>query len=137
MIRPEQMAGLARNLGGQLADETKIRCAIGRGYYAVYHYCKDIADRFCAPLASGEEKNKGEHEKLFARLQGHSKQQDLDQNLRVLAEEAKKLRALRVTADYHLSDDVTPRELARGLSHLTRVEGLLKAFPQASDLNKR
>lgn len=128
MIKPDDIAKLARGLCGQLADETRIRCAVSRSYYAAFHHCQMAADQWCAPLTAAEEQDKGKHERLYARMQGHSKVPQLDAGLRTMAEQAKKLRNLRVTSDYDLSANVTKVDLDRGLTILRQVEQVAKAL---------
>lgn len=132
MITPEDIAKLARNLAGQLADETRVRCAIGRSYYAAFHYCRCAAGNWCDPLPPNEKQGRGEHEKLYARLQGHSKISGLDAGLRTIAEQAKKLRNLRVDADYHLNKTMNTKDLTRSLAYLSQIE---KEFASLSKIS--
>lgn len=133
MIEIKDIADLARKLCAPAANESRIRCAIGRAYYAAYHYCLSAADAWCTQLRPEEEEGKGKHEKLYDRLQGHSKKQELDKELRLIAEDAKKLRTLRVGADYDLSKDYSMRDLTRGLGFLKQVEDRFANLPKAKD----
>lgn len=121
MITLDELERFARSLESPLSTEVKLRCAISRAYYVAFHRCKAAAENWCGGLTAEEEKNKGKHEKLYTRLQEHSKHSCLDDELRFIAEEAKKLRALRTTADYHLDKDVTARDVTRGFAHLGTV----------------
>lgn len=122
------IAKLARNLCGQIADETRIRCAVGRSYYAAFHFCQGAAEAWCTPLTSDEKRDAGSHDQLYARLQGHSKVSKIDESLRLMAEQAKKLRVLRVTADYHLDKSVTSVDLQRGLVYMQQVQTLAESL---------
>jgi len=123
VIEASDYAKLARNLVGSLPTETRIRCALGRAYYAVYHYCLECASTYCGELTAEEAKDQGLHSKLYLRLEGHSKTQELDVQLRTIADYAKKLRNLRVRSDYHLVDQtLTERDLIDGLRLLTNIE---------------
>lgn len=122
MITFEELEKFARSLESPVANEVKQRCAISRAYYAAFHRCNLAADKWCGVLTADEEKNKGEHEKLYTRLQDHSKLISLDVELRVLAEEAKKLRTLRTTADYHLDKDITAKDVTRSFHHMGTVK---------------
>lgn len=123
MITLDELEKFARSLNDSLATEVKLRCAISRAYYVAFHRCNLAAENWCGPLTSDEEKNKGKHEKLYTRLQEHCKHSYLDDELRFMAEEAKKLRTLRTTADYHLDRDITQRDVTRGLACLGTVNG--------------
>lgn len=123
MIAAADFATLARNLVGSLPTEPRIRCALGRAYYAGFHYCLECASVHCGELTIEEAKNQGTHSKLYLRLEGHSKNAALDVQLRTIADYAKKLRDLRVRSDYHLDNDtLTSRELKHGLQLLTNIE---------------
>lgn len=129
MIRADDFAKLSRNLVGSLPTETRIRCAIGRAYYAVFHYCQKCADQYCGELTAQEKQDQGKHSRLYLRLEGHSKYPALDAHLRTLAVEAKKLRDLRVRSDYHLeTDTLTDRELKDGHRLLAAVENEYKSI---------
>ena len=131
MIVSEDFAKLARSLVGPLGEEPRIRCALGRAYYAAYHHCLACANSFCGELTKEEAEKKGNHEKLYLRLESHSKDPKLDEPLRTIADYAKKLRNLRVRADYHLIDDtLTTRDLKDGIRLLGNVEDTYKIlFP--------
>lgn len=132
MISADDFAKLSRNLVGTIPTETRIRCAIGRAYYAVFHYCQKCADTYCGELTAQEKKDQGKHSRLYLRLEGHSKHLALDTHLRTLASEAKKLRDLRVRSDYHLENDtLTERELRDGLRLLTAIEAEYKSIQSA------
>lgn len=131
MIAADDYAKLARNLAGQLMQEPRIRCALGRAYYAVYHYCQECANVHCGQLTTQEAEHQTSHTKLYLRLSNHSKTPTLDVKLRTIAEDAKKLRDLRVRSDYHLMDDtLTSRDLTYGLQLLTNIESEYRSiFP--------
>lgn len=131
MILAEDFSKLARTLVGSLPTEPRVRCAIGRAYYAAYHYCLTCANAYCGELTAEEARDQGKHSKLYIRLDGHSKDPKLDVQLRTIATHAKKLRDLRVRSDYHLIDDtLTDRDLLDGLRLLGNVEQEYKSmFP--------
>ena len=137
MITPDDLVDLVIDLRATALDEPRIRCAIGRAYYAAYHYCLHAANNWCGPLALYERVNKGTHEQLYLRLQGHSKFASLDTDLRTIAEHAKKLRNLRVTCDYHLERDVNTKDLDRGVQYMRRVQiGFEQIRTKAPFINK-
>jgi hypothetical protein len=129
MITPQDLAELSRSLVGSVTPEVRIRCAISRSYYAAYHFCNLAANNWCNDLSPGEDTNKGAHEKLYARLQNHSKFSALDNDLRLIAQHAKKLRDFRIKADYHLDDTVTQKDHTRGLVWMVEIQ---KKFEQLS-----
>jgi hypothetical protein len=113
VISPDDFAKLSRSLASSLPNEPRLRCALGRAYYAAYHYCLKCADTYCGELTPAEAKDQGLHSKLYLRLEGHSKSIALDSQLRTIASHAKELRNLRVRSDYHLDNDtLTERDLS-------------------------
>jgi hypothetical protein len=122
MIGVDDIEKLARTLCGDTAPEARIRCAIGRAYYAAYHYAKVAADTWCGQLTEAEEAGKGSHEKLYLRLRDHSKDEKNDAALRQLAEEAKKARTLRHDADYALDKSITRKDLDRTIHYMSNVK---------------
>lgn len=131
MISPVDFAKLSRELVGSIPTEVRVRCAIGRAYYAAYHYCLKCANVHCGELTTEEANNKGLHMKLYLRLEGHSKDAQYDTQLRTLSSQAKKLRDLRVRSDYHLDDDLTDRDLSYGHVLLNEIQTIYKElFPE-------
>lgn len=139
MITADDFAKLSRNIVGSLPTESKIRCAIGRAYYAVYHYCQSCATAYCGELTPDEVKDQGKHSRLYLRLEHHSKDPKLDVQLRTIASHAKKLRDLRVRSDYHLdSDTLTNRDLLDGHRLLKGVEEEYKSlFTPETETDKK
>lgn len=133
MITISDMAVLARSMQGPLANEARLRCAIGRAYYSAFHCCVQAADQWCGNLTQKEEENKGTHEKLYTRLENHSKHKECDAELSFLAEEAKKLRNLRTTADYKLASTINNKDVLRSFQYMDNVHG---SFKKISDLTK-
>jgi hypothetical protein len=131
VINVDDIATLARGLCGSSPNEARIRCAIGRAYYAAYHCCLSAAAKWCGPLTQDEEKGKGSHEKLYYRLQHHGKKQEMGADLRSIAEEAKKLRFHRTQADYELNIQITQNDLSRSIKHMQNV------LDQFSDLESK
>ena len=125
MITADDIADLARNLVTQTANEVRIRCGVSRAYYAAFHYCNSAANSFCNQLTDSEKEGRGEHSKLYLRLEKHCKDTSNDSNLKLIAAEAKKLRSLRLEADYNLNATVDQKSHIRSLSHMSQVKNYL------------
>ena len=122
MISEKDQLTYARGLVATEGDECGMRTKIGRLYYAAFHICSDAADRCCGPLPPDAAENKGRHERLYTRIERHVKVLAHERYLRNMAEHAKKLRNLRVTADYHLNDTVSLAEVGRSQSLVFYIE---------------
>ena len=122
MISAAELSIYARGVDVSNGGECELRCKISRLYYAAYHFCNTAAAVLCGDLAPGEGENLGSHERLFLRMQGHSKFSAADRSLRVMAEQTKKLKALRVLADYEIGKVVAAGDCERGQHHLYVVE---------------
>lgn len=125
MITADDIADLARNLVTQTANEVRIRCGVSRAYYAAFHYCDSAANSFCNQLTDSEKEGRGDHSKLYLRLEKHGKHTANDNNLKLMAAEARKLRSLRLEADYVLSAAVDQKSHIRSLSHMRQVKDYL------------
>lgn len=119
----EDLEAFARSLLVDGAPEIALRSAASRIYYAAYHLCTLQANKCCTPLQD-EDKNGGLHLQLFTRLIQNSKKKDFDEALATLAETAKKMKAIRVDADYKLAKDFISREARRCASFLDDVKQL-------------
>jgi len=124
VITVSDLAQLARNIAGPLADETRLRCAIGRAYYSAFHNCDQAANKWCGDLTPVErDKYKGAHIQLYFRLENHnSSDKQMDAELSFLAEEAKKLRNLRASADYELTETIIRRDVDRSFAYMQNVQ---------------
>lgn len=136
MITVLDLAKLARNMAGPLADETRLRCAIGRAYYSAFHNCGQAANRWCGNLTPDEKKNKGSHEQLYFRLENHSSHKQMDEELSILAEEAKKLRNYRVKSDYELTDTIIRKDVDRSFAYMQNVQKSFDKLSMLDALNK-
>ena len=125
MITADDIAKLARELGGPMANEVRIRGSISRAYYAAYHYCDQAANSWCDPLPNAVKEEKRSHEQLYHRLENFSKNKAIEKDLKLMAAEAKNLRSLRVRADYYLNDNFDQKTIIRSLSHMSQVKSCL------------
>ncbi len=125
MIQIDDIESLARNLVTSTANEAKVRCAISRAYYAAFHHCKNAAKLWCRTLTESEKLHKGEHSKIYAQLEECSIHREKAENLKLMAAEAKKLKILRITADYQLEKNVGSQDHLRSLQHMNKVKGYL------------
>ena len=122
MITADDIADLARNLGTQTANEVRIRCGVSRAYYAAFHYCEKAANQFCNQLPDSDKEGRGDHSKLYVRLEKHSNDTSNEDNLRKMAAEARNLRTLRVDADYHLEKTLDLKSHGRSLHYMNQVK---------------
>ena len=122
MTTADEIADLARNLGGPTANEVRIRCGISRAYYAAFHYCEMAANNFCEQLPESDKKDRGNHSQLYVRLENHSKSRANELNLKKMAAEAQNLKNLRVDADYHLNKILDLKLHGRSLHYMNQVK---------------
>jgi hypothetical protein len=122
MVVTQNLVDFARMLANAAPDEIHRRCAVGRIYYAAFHWSQELADKYCGPLAPGEDSGAGRHQRLYMRLEQHSKHSQLDADLKFVAATAKKLRDLRAIADYELQKTVDANDCPRCLAWLYQVE---------------
>lgn len=125
MIKADDIAQLARTLVTDTANETRIRCGVGRAYYAAYHYCDIAAKSWCNSLPDADKKDKGEHAQLYLQMQTCCKDASLQNDLKLMVAEARKLRDLRVQSDYHLNDTVDQKVFGRSIHLMSQVKSYL------------
>jgi len=128
LIQIDDIELLARTLVNDTANEARLRCAVSRAYYAAFHRCKSAADLWCRDLTESEKENKGEHSKVYAQLEDCSADLDKAENLKLMAAEAKKLKMLRITADYKLDKSVDNKDHLRSLQHMNKVKEYFAAI---------
>lgn len=133
MIIADDLAKLARELGGPMANEVRIRGSVSRAYYAAYHYCDQAANSWCDPLPAAAKEEKRSHEQLYHRLENCSKNKTIEKDLKLMAAEAKNLRNLRVRADYYLSDNFDQKSVIRSLSYMSQVKSYLDLIINATN----
>ncbi|MEQ1601029.1 MAG: hypothetical protein HOP04_10925 [Methylophilaceae bacterium] len=132
MIEPRDFEDQARGIVGTLPTEVKFRTGISRAYYAAFHYCNVAAKTWCNQLPNTEKKDKGIHEQLYCQLQKPSNLAVVDSSLRSMAELAKKLKFLRVDADYHLDKTISNKEYTSALSYMSNVKKELEEAQRLS-----
>lgn len=120
-VTPEDLLAYARKLCGPLSTEVVLRASVSRSYYAAFHWCSAAADRYCEPLPASALKV-GMNERVYVRLSSCSRNPNLEGKLRLLAEQAKKLRDLRTKADYSLQVKVDNRDATHGLGLAAQVQ---------------
>lgn len=136
MIDPSDFESQARNIVGTNPTEVKMRTGISRAYYAAFHYCKLAANTWCNQLSEIEKKDKkGSHEQLFFQLQKPSNLTIVDDSLRNMAEQAKKLKTLRLDADYELSKTINNRDYTSALNFMSNVKKELEEAKSLSTSN--
>lgn len=96
-------------------DEVNHRLAAHSAYYSCYHACTALADALCLPLPlPNEDQSEGKHAKLYRRLADANptppglRRYELPQ----LADLLRKLRRIRVEADYKLEEKFTDSRAA-------------------------
>lgn len=134
MVSAKEIATYARNIVGQIANETRLRNGVGRAYYAAFHYCQTAADSWCYDLSPQEidaldPRQKGVHSILYFRLKTKCRFTEIDKDLKFLASEAQKLKDLRTDADYYLNRVVNMDSYNRSLHHLNIVETTITELP--------
>jgi hypothetical protein len=101
-------------------EEINQRAVINRGYYAIYHLAKEIADKF--PLPEPEANEGGSHQKLFNRLIEAKVSPPIDPLiLRSIGHMAARTKQFRVWADYKLNDSQPPNAVAQTLANAEKV----------------
>jgi hypothetical protein len=113
------------------APEIALRCGASRIYYAAYHLCQRYADQYCTPLQEDEKKVGGSHVQLFKRLNENSRNAKLDELLQNVVEIAKKMKAIRVQADYTLGRNFTKSDADRCSAFLDAVRAYCDDVDQA------
>ncbi len=98
-------------LGSELMtsdDEVKLRCAIGRFYYACFHICEQFRVELSRPLPT----DCGSHEAVGEALRSHKSATPQDQivTLNRIAARLDSLRTIRHRADYRIGADVDQKD---------------------------
>jgi len=131
MNTAEDLLKFGRSLMGDGAEEIALRSAASRIYYAAFHLCKRYADNYCT-LLRDVDKVGGEHAQLFIRLTENSRVVALDDSLSELAETAKKMRSIRVKADYKLDINFLQNEAKRCSSYFDDIRASCDEVDQVS-----
>lgn len=120
MITPADLIIYARNLYTPTAKEIALRSGISRAYYGAYHYCLDVANRWCDEVPPEEMKKRlgtlGVHARLYVRMEEYCREAAVSESIRFMAQRAKTLHSERTIADYKLDQDVVPRQITAALS---------------------
>lgn len=117
MISPADLIAYARNLYTPTAKEIALRSGISRAYYGAFHYCQDVANRWCDEIPPEEIiKPLGVHARLYVRMEKYCKVANVSASVRFMALRARTLHGERITADYELDSDVGPRQITAALS---------------------
>ncbi|HDR9054748.1 TPA: hypothetical protein QDB02_002474 [Burkholderia vietnamiensis] len=133
MTSCEDFANFGRSLLTDGAPEIALRSGASRIYYAAYHLCQQYADQYCTPLQEKDKEDAGgNHAQLYKRLSENSKSLNLDEPLRNVVEIAKKMKALRVCADYKLDRDFTSRDAQRCSAYWDAVKSACAEVDEAS-----
>jgi hypothetical protein len=128
----EDLSEFGRSLLTDSATEIALRCGASRIYYSAYHLCQQYASQYCTPLQEDDKKVGGLHAQLFKRLTENSKKPELDELLRNVAEFAKKMKAIRVQADYTLARDFTKTDADRCSAFLDVVKEYCEEVDQVA-----
>ena len=119
MISPADLIVYARNLYTPTAKEVALRSGISRAYYGAYHYCLYVANRWCDEIPLVElnkaAKSMGMHARLYVRMEKYCRDVNVSESVRYMAQRAKTLQNERVTADYHLDQDVGAKQITAAL----------------------
>jgi hypothetical protein len=119
MISPADLIIYARNLYTPTAKEIVLRSGISRAYYGAYHYCLDVANRWCDEVPPEEMKKAatplGMHARLYVRMEKYCREAKVSDSIRFMAQRAKSLHNERVTADYALDVDVGAKQITTAL----------------------
>jgi len=97
----------------ELHAEIDFRSSISRGYYAVYHFAADTAQRLQLPDA--KKMHVGVHERLISRFEA------VGPGLRKTARKLRDLKRLRAMADYQLDEQVLREEAELCLAEASRL----------------
>jgi len=123
MIDPSDLIKFARELYGPSANEVRLRGAISRAYYGAYHYCDQIADKYCGELSESDlAREKGMHIQLFVRMDRYCDDVAVVEDVRILGQQAKKLHYRRIKADYDLTGTIVGRDVNESLSWARDIE---------------
>lgn len=126
MISPADLIVYARNQLTPLSKEVAHRSGISRAYYGAYHYCLEAAERWCDEIppevVKKLSKPLGSHEKLYLRMEKYCTNHSVSESIRFMAQRAKNLKLERVTADYHLDQDVGPKQITAALNIATQIQ---------------
>ncbi|MDY6992650.1 MAG: hypothetical protein SVR94_08615 [Pseudomonadota bacterium] len=102
-VTPQDFFSYAEKILGDAdeSDEMAYRTAIRLGYYAVYHWCREIRDGLIPE--SDRVTHVGKHEALIQDLQGYNRGRD--QEIDKLVQTFKRWRSERTNADYELNKE--------------------------------
>ncbi|PTR14719.1 hypothetical protein C8R31_10576 [Nitrosospira sp. Nsp2] len=101
-------------------EEIRQRAVVNRGYYAIYHLAKEIAEKF--PLPEPRNNGGGSHQKLFNRLIDASVGPPTDPLvLRSIGYMAARTKQFRVWADYKLNEPQPSNAAAQTLANAAKV----------------
>lgn len=128
----EDFATFGRSLIADGAPEIALRSGASRIYYAAYHLCQQYADQHCTDLREEDKEDAGgNHAQLYKRLSENSKSVNLDEPLRNIVEIAKKMKVIRVRADYKLGRDFTARDAQRCSAYWDEVKSACAEVDEA------
>lgn len=117
-VTPEHFLNFANaSLNYQNANEFDYRNSASRAYYAAFHCC--YAERTKCPDLN-EEDIKGSHDKLYARFQALPLT-DENSILKSMAYISKMMKAVRHSADYHLSSNFSKDDGEQQLKDAKKV----------------
>ncbi|MDH4225568.1 MAG: HEPN domain-containing protein [Deltaproteobacteria bacterium] len=109
-IQPDDFLKLARELA-QGEEEIHWRCAASRAYYAAYHTCLPLGNRF-----PPSKKDIGSHQKLILGLK-----ESPDSAIRALGNRLSSLRDLRASSDYKLGDSFEKNDSHRAVKEAEEI----------------
>lgn len=126
MISPADLIVYARSLYTPTAKEIALRSGISRAYYGAYHYCLDVANRWCDEVPTEEAqkgvKLLGVHARLYVRMEKYCRMNNVSDSIRFMAQRAKSLHNERLTADYTLNVDVGSKQITTALHLANEIQ---------------
>ncbi len=122
LITSQDLLDLAEDLSSR-SEEVGRRTAVNRAYYAAFLRCLQWERCLPAKGAEGVSRKGGVHQRLICRLKHPSPRcgASLCEQSRLNGEQLATQRALRVTADYKLSQPISDAQLIEQLSLAAQV----------------